>query len=58
MNSDPASIPILRYIGIDIHKHYLVSNSRKKRGKEVDGRFREDYDVGETTGKQNTGQTG
>jgi hypothetical protein len=34
------------------------SNSRKKRGKEVDGRFREDYDVGETTGKQNTGQTG
>ena len=35
-----------------------VSNSRKKRGKEVDGRFREDYDVGETTGKQNTGQTG
>jgi hypothetical protein len=35
-----------------------ASNSRKKRGKEVDGRFREDYDVGETTGKQNTGQTG
>jgi transposase len=33
MNSDPASIPILRYIGIDIHKHYLViggMNSQKE----------------------------
>jgi len=41
-----------------VAKANLISNSRKKRGKEVDGRFREDYDVGETTGKQNTGQTG